>query len=101
MSQYAKFVRPGFYRVYSTVSSATNAYVTAYKRGSSVVIVVVNMASSPLNMTFSLLNGTVNTFSSYVTSGTKNCLEGNAYTVSNGGFTATMEPSSVTTFVSY
>ena len=101
MSQYAKFVRPGFYRVYSTVSSATNAYVTAYKRGSSVVIVVVNMASSPLNMTFSLVNGTANAFSSFVTSGTENCLEEADYTVSKGGFTATMEASSVTTFVTF
>ncbi len=101
MSQYAKFVRPGYYRVYSTFSSAANAYVTAYKRGSSVVIVVVNMASSPVNMTFSLLNGTVNAFSSFVTSGTKNCLEEADYTVSKGGFTSTMEASSVTTFVSY
>jgi glucuronoarabinoxylan endo-1,4-beta-xylanase len=100
MSQYAKFVRPGFYRVYSSFSSTTNAYVTAYKRGSSVVIVVVNMGSSSLNMSFSLLNGAVSTLTPYVTSGTKNCTQGSNISVSGGNFTTTLDASSVTTFVS-
>ncbi|HTR80533.1 MAG TPA: T9SS type A sorting domain-containing protein [Bacteroidota bacterium] len=103
MSQYARFVRPGFHRVYSTlnVSSGTNAYVTAYKEGANIVIVVVNMGSSSVNMNFSLMNGTADHFASFVTSATKNCLEGNDFTVSNGNFSATLEPSSVTTFVSW
>ncbi|MGA9407723.1 MAG: T9SS type A sorting domain-containing protein [Bacteroidota bacterium] len=100
MSQYAKFVRPGFYRVYATLSSGPNAYVTAYKEGTKVVIVVVNMGSSSLNMTFSLLNGAVSTLTPYVTSGSKNCTEGNIISVSGGNFTTTVDASSVTTFVS-
>jgi len=101
MSQYAKFVRPGFNRVYATPSPGASAYVTAYKHGAKVVIVVVNMGSSSLNMTFSLLNGTAGVFASFVTSGTKNCLEGNDVVVYNGSFTYTLDASSVTTFVSY
>jgi len=101
MSQYAKFIRPGFNRVYATLSPGPNAYVTAYKQGTKVVIVVVNMGSSSLNMTFSLLNGTAGVFASYITSSTKNCLEGNDVVVYNGSFTYTLDASSVTTFVSY
>ena len=100
MSQYARFVRPGFYRVYSTLSSGQSAYVTAYKQGTKVVIVVVNMGSSSLNMTFSLLNGTVSTLTTYVTSGVKNCAQGDTIDVSGGNFTTTVDASSVTTFVS-
>jgi glucuronoarabinoxylan endo-1,4-beta-xylanase len=101
MSQYAKFVRPGFSRVYATLSPGPTAYVTAYKQGTKVVIVVVNMGSSSLAMTFSLRNGTTGVFASYVTSGTKNCLEGNDVVVYNGSFSYTLDASSVTTFVSY
>ncbi len=101
MSQFAKFVRPGYHRVYSTLSPATNEYVTAYKQGSNVVIVAVNMSSSSQKLSFSLLNGTATQFTSFVTSGTKNCLEGDAFTVINGRFTATLDASSVTTFVSF
>ena len=101
MSQYAKFVRPGFHRVYATPSPGPSAYVTAYKQGTKVVIVVVNMGSSSLNMTFSLLNGTAGVFASFITSGTKNCLEGNDVVVYNGSFTYALDASSVTTFVSY
>ncbi len=101
MSQYARFVRPGFNRVYATLSPGPTAYVTAYKQGTKVVIVVVNMGSSSLAMTFSLQNGTAGVFASYVTSGTKNCLEGNDVVVYNGSFTYTLDASSVTTFVSY
>lgn len=100
MSQFARFVRPGFNRVYATLSPGPSVYVTAYKRGTKVVVVVVNMGSSSLNMTFSLLNGTVGTLTPYVTSASKNCIQGSSVSVPGGNFTTTLDALSVTTFVS-
>jgi len=100
MSQFARFVRPGFYRVSATSSPLSNVYVTAYKDGAKVVIVVLNMGSNSVTFPFSPQGGTATSFTPYVTSSTKNCVQGNAMTVSNGSFTATLDASSVTTFVS-
>ncbi len=100
MSQYARFVRPGYYRVSATASPQTNVDVTAYKNGSKVVIVVLNRNSSSIDQTFTIQNGTVTTFTPYVTSSSKNCVQGSDITVSNGSFTVTLDSSSVTTFVS-
>jgi glucuronoarabinoxylan endo-1,4-beta-xylanase len=100
MSQYAKFVRPGFYRVSATSSPLSNLYVTAYKDGTKAVIVVLNMGSVSLTLPFSLQGGTAGSFTPYVTSNTKNCVKGSDVSVSGNTFTATLEPSSVTTFVS-
>lgn len=100
MSQYARFVRPGFYRVSATANPQANIYVTAYKSGSKVIIVALNMSSSSISQPFKILNGTVTTFTPYETSSTKSCVQESDITVSNGSFNATLDPSSVTTFVS-
>jgi len=108
MSQYSKFVRPGFYRISAQANPQTNLYVTAYKSAAPVsnnnsqfVIVALNVGSSPTDQTFTLqdiASGTA-TVTPYVTSKTKNCEQQNDINVSNGTFTATLEDSSVTTFV--
>jgi glucuronoarabinoxylan endo-1,4-beta-xylanase len=100
MSQYAKFIRPGYYRVTASASPQTNVDVSAYKNGSKVVIVVLNRNSSSVSQTFSIQNGTVASFIPYVTSSIKNCVQGNDITVSSGGFTTTLDASSITTFIS-
>ncbi|MGD0337959.1 MAG: glycoside hydrolase family 30 beta sandwich domain-containing protein [Bacteroidota bacterium] len=100
MSQYAKFVRPGFYRVSATASPQTNVDVTAYKKGSKVVIVALNRNSSSTDQTFTIWNGPpYMTFTPYITSSTKNCAQGSDIAVPNGSFTVTLDSSSVTTFV--
>jgi glucuronoarabinoxylan endo-1,4-beta-xylanase len=99
MSQYARFVRPGFYRVNATAAPQTNVKVTAYKNDSQVVIVALNY-SSAIDQTFIIKDGSVAKFASYVTSDSKNCVQGSAITVSNGSFTVKLDSSSVTTFVS-
>ncbi len=100
MSQFARFVRPGFYRVSATTSPTSNVYVTAYKDGAKVVIVALNMGSNAVTLPFALQGGTASSFTPYVTSSTKNCVQGSALNVSNGSFTGTLDASSVTTFVS-
>jgi len=100
MSQFARFIRPGFYRVSATTSPVSNTYVTAYEDGTKVVIVALNMGSNPLTLPFTVEGGTASSFTPYVTSSTENCAKGDSITVSNGSFTAALEASSVTTFVS-
>jgi glucuronoarabinoxylan endo-1,4-beta-xylanase len=100
MSQYSRFVRPGFTRVSATANPQTNVDVTAYKNGSKVVIVALNSGSSSVSQLFLLRNGTASNFTPYVTSSAKDCAQGSAVTVSSGSFTATLDPSSVTTLVS-
>ncbi len=100
MSQYARFIRPGFFKVDATENPQPGVYVTAFKNGSQVVIVVINSGSASIDQTFKIQNGTITHFKPYVTSETKNCVQESDIFVSNGCFTATLDRSSVTTFVS-
>ena len=100
MSQFARFVRPGFYRVDATANPQDNVHVSAYKNGSKVVIVAINYYSPAVEQTFVIRKGTVASFTPYVTSETKNCAQEGDITVSQGRFTATLDELSITTFVS-
>jgi len=100
MSQFARFVRPGFYRVAADEHPQPNIYLTAYKQNDRVIIVAINRATPTVKQTFILTNGTVASFKSYVTSGTKNCVRGKNISVSDAQFTTTLTARSVTTFAS-
>jgi glucuronoarabinoxylan endo-1,4-beta-xylanase len=100
MSQFARFVRPGFHKVDATQNPRPNVFLTAYKNGSSVVVVALNMDTSSVNQAFKILNATFTSFTPFTTSSSKNCVQGSSVPFSSGSFTATLEGSSVTTFVS-
>ena len=100
MSNFARFVRPGFFRIDATENPQPDVFITAFKGGSKIVIVVVNNGSLLIKQKFVLQNGTAAKFASYVTSGTKNCNRERDIAVSNGSFTVTLDGSSITTFVS-
>jgi glucuronoarabinoxylan endo-1,4-beta-xylanase len=100
MSQYARFIRPGFTKVNATANPQTNVYVTAYKSGSQTVIVAINYFPPAIDQTFVIRDGTVTSFTPFVTSETENCEREAVIPVSDGSFTATLDAESVTTFVS-
>ena len=108
MSQFARFIRPGFYRVENRIypptgTSGNTVTVTAYKDPSSskVVIVAINSGSTQAETVFRISNGAMNTtYTPYTTSGSKNCEQGDTFDVNGDNFTFTLEPSSITTFVS-
>jgi len=100
MSQYARFVRPGYHRIKVDANPQSNIYVTAYKNGSKVVIVALNMGSSSVSQTFVISHSNGAVFTPYVTSNSKNCVEGFLIPASGPAFTVVLEASSVTTFVS-
>ena len=100
MSQYSKFIRPGFFRIEATTNPQAGVYLTAYKKGTLVVIVVVNNNSSSIAQTFTIPGGTASNFTPYITSQTKNCNKESDIATSANSFNATLDASSVTTFVS-
>jgi glucuronoarabinoxylan endo-1,4-beta-xylanase len=106
MSQFSRFIRPGYYRIESNIYPASvgaGADVTAYKDPvtSRLVIVAVNTSTDATELTVKIQNGLMNnTYTTYTTSASKNCEKGSTVTMSNNTFKFIMEPSSITTFVS-
>jgi glucuronoarabinoxylan endo-1,4-beta-xylanase len=101
MSQFARFVRPGFTRV-NTVDNnqKTKVDVTAYRDGDRRVIIAINRNTIAKSHLFTIWNGTAGAYTPYVTSKSRNCEQQNTIGYKNGCFTYTLEPLSITTFVS-
>ena len=95
LGQFAKFVRPGYNRV--DVVGGTN--ISAYTNGTKAVVVAVNSGTGSVTQKFSFQNGTINSVTPHVTSGSKNLQAGAPIPVSGNSFTYTLEPKSVTSFV--
>lgn len=99
MSQYARFVRPGYYRVKSTGRAQSNVDITAYTKGSRVVVVLINKNAASTKQTIAIPNGTMSSFTPYVTSATKNCVQMDNVPFVNGRVAVTLDASSVVTLV--
>jgi glucuronoarabinoxylan endo-1,4-beta-xylanase len=101
MSHYAKFVRPGYFRVGATDYPQRQVYVTAYRGDSRLIIVILNTARVANEQTFQIqdLNTNRVALTPYVTSETKNCVEESQIWVQDGQFTVTFDASSITTLV--
>lgn len=102
MSQFSRFIRPGYYRVEcNTLPWSCNVYVTAYKDSSSskAVIVAVNNNSNPMYLAIRI-QGSINQFTPYTTTASKNCVQGDDINKIDNRFTFMLEASSITTFVS-
>ena len=100
MAHYARYVRPGYTKISCTSNPSTGVYVTAYKSGTKLVLVIVNQHSSVTNQTFSYSGITVGGFNRYFTTSSTN-LSSNNFAVSGGSFGINLAASSVTTLVSY
>jgi len=103
MSQFARFIRPGYLRVECDDNPQSGIYVSAYKdtTSSRVVIVAINTASSAKNQTFTFENGVVEIVRPYITSETKNCNREDYILVESDSLNVTLDAESITTFVSY
>ncbi len=101
MSQFAKFVRPGYIRVGVSPATVSNVDVTAYKTDSTFVIVAVNRNTSATAIDIDIQNGTVDSLAKYTTSGSKNVEHGGYYKVNTGMLSASLDAQSITTFTSY
>ena len=99
MAHYSKFIRPGYERVEATKKPASGVFVSAYKGDNKVVIVALNKNDTEVSQHFALQNGTASTVSSWITDGTRSLEEGAPISASGDGFTTTLPPQSVITFV--
>lgn len=100
MAHFAKWVRPGYTKVSCTSNPTPGVYVTAYKSGTRLVLVIVNQNSATTYQPFSYSGITVGGFNRYVTTSSSN-LASNSFAVSGGSFGINVAASSVTTLVSY
>ena len=102
MSQFSRFIRPGYYRIQCEKYPQRSIYTSAYidSTSSKVVIIAINTSSQPKEQKYAFQNGTVEKFTPYVTSETKNCIQENDVLVSDDSLKATLDGQSITTFVS-
>lgn len=102
MSQFSKFVRPGYTRVDATKNPNTNVFVSAYKGDNKVVIVAINKGTSAISQKFIMQNGastSATKAAAWITDSTRNVAAGSDINISAGAFTAQLPAQSVTTFV--
>jgi len=102
MSQFARFIRPGYLMLecdeHPQNSISTSAYIDSTE--SKVVVIAVNNSWNEKDQTFIFQNGAVEMVTPYVTSETKDCLQESAISIADSSFSATLEGKSITTFVS-
>jgi O-glycosyl hydrolase len=100
MSQFSRFIRPGYVRVAASDPGA-NVDVTAYKNGpGSVVVVALNPGQAQQTVNLDIFGSCVTGFDRFTTSETKNVQDDGPVALDNGRLTVSLDPQSVTTFVS-
>ncbi|NLE00220.1 MAG: hypothetical protein GX640_10135 [Fibrobacter sp.] len=99
MGQYSKYVRPGAVRVDATRKVQNDIYTSAFKKADSVVLVIVNRATSSKTVSFSIPGLKSTTGIKITTSGTKHLSDDGTVTVSNGNFSTTFDAQSTSTLI--
>jgi O-glycosyl hydrolase len=100
IGQFSRFVRPGWHRVSTTASPATNVYLSAFKdpTGGQIAVVAINAGTSQASLPLTIDAGKFGTLTVYRTSATESIA--NVGTLTGGAtVTATLPASSVTTLV--
>ena len=100
MSHFSRFIRPGCRRIEVTENPQPGVHLSAYTEGTNLVIVALNTGARAAEQPFALSGSSVTALTPFVTTAEKNCIAGEAISVSDGRFTLTLEPSSITTVVS-
>ncbi|MGD9200465.1 MAG: glycoside hydrolase [Chitinispirillia bacterium] len=100
MGNYSRFIRPGWYRISTSMTSSNNVYVTAFKnpKTNDFAIVAINNDRGSQTRSFKLHGYNINTVAPYVTSSSKDLAKGDPVSLSNGSFSAGLPAKSVTTF---
>ncbi|MDN5284598.1 MAG: xylanase [Mucilaginibacter sp.] len=99
MAQFARWVRPGYNKISCTANPTSGVYVTAYKSGSSLVVVIVNQNTAVTYQSFGINGLSVTGFNRFITTSSSN-LVASSFTVSGSSFGINLPASSVTTLVS-
>ncbi|GAB6902590.1 glycoside hydrolase family 30 beta sandwich domain-containing protein [Kineosporia succinea] len=100
MTHFARFVRPGAVRVDATANPASGVFVSAYRTGSSVVVVALNTNTSAVSQQFTLAGTAVSgSVSNWLTDASRTVAAQSALTMSNGSLTTSLPARSAMTFV--
>lgn len=101
LSQYARFVRPGYTRIAATEKPHDSVSVTAYKGpNNQIALVMVNTSEAHRYIEVDLSNTSVDSFIKRSTSETLNVGYGGTYEVTDGSTSFYLDPQSVATFIS-
>ena len=101
LGNWSRFVRPGALRVAATAAPQAYLYVTAFidPTTNQIAIVAINDAQYALDQAFSIGGGTVAELTPWLTSADVALTPQAPVAVSDGTFSVTLPPRSVTTFV--
>jgi len=99
MAQFSKFIRPGFRRIEANYNPQPGLYIAAFT-GDARVITSVYRNSMPTEQVFSLVNDTIIRVAKYVTDQDKNLSYEGTIEVTDGLFSSSFNPKSITTFIS-
>ncbi len=99
MAQYARFVRPGYYRYDATANPATGVYVSAYGGSGHQVIVAINTNTSANTVSFTIQGQTVTSLTPYQTTSSTSVAAQSLVNVSGNAFSYALPAQSITTFV--
>ncbi|MBN1608190.1 MAG: hypothetical protein JW940_16270 [Polyangiaceae bacterium] len=99
LGQFAKHIRPGYYRVDATANPATNVSVSAYNAHDKIVIVAINTGNASVDQNFVLRSETASEIASWQTTANSNMVAGQTYQAPTGSFTAALPAQSISTFV--
>lgn len=99
MAHYSKYVRPGYYRVDATKNPTADVYVSAFTGVDSLVVVVVNRATSSKTVSFKLDGYVASSGVKFSTSGSKSLENQGSITLSNGAVSTSFDAQSVTTLL--
>jgi glucuronoarabinoxylan endo-1,4-beta-xylanase len=102
MSNFSKFIRPGYVRIGATEKPKSDIFISAYKGNGKTVIVAINTGSSILNQQFAFKKATITSVTPYITSENMNLEKKTDVNVnaSIGAFSYSLPAKSITTFVS-
>jgi len=101
MSQYSRFIRPGFVRVGASNPAVAGVQVTAYKNGpGQVIVVALNTTNQPQNVNLDVFGSCVTRFDRFTTSVNENVQNDGAVALQGGRTAVTLDAQSLTTFAS-
>ena len=100
MAQFSKFIRPGAQRIGAPYTVSNNVSLTAYKNGTGLVIVAVNMGTTAINQPFSIGGSSPSSFTPYITSASLSLASQSTVNVNGGSFSCVLPAQSITTLVS-
>ena len=99
MTQFSRFVRPGYFRYNATATPVTGVYLSAYSGNGHEVIVAINSTGSAVTLPILIANQTVTSMTPYQTTSSLSVSQLSPVTVTNNGFSATLPAQSITTYV--